>query len=120
MARHKISDWRWQYWRHWPYSRVQENLATSHCLILPSSIPQGKALDIAQPSPIERFNATVTGANYYGALFEEVVIVTAGVVRKPGMSRDDLIGINTKVMNEVGAGIKLHCPDALHRYHQPA
>ena len=76
-------------------------------------MPQGKALDIAQSSPIERFNATVTGANDYAALADsDVVIVTAGVARKPGMSRDDLIGINTKVMNEVGAGIKSHCPDA--------
>ena len=76
-------------------------------------MPQGKALDIAQSSPIERFNATVTGANDYAALADsDVVIVTAGVARKPGMSRDDLIGINTKVMNDVGAGIKSHCPDA--------
>ena len=76
-------------------------------------VPQGKALDIAQSSPIERFNAAVTGANDYAALADsDVVIVTAGVARKPGMSRDDLIGINTKVMNEVGAGIKAHCPDA--------
>ena len=76
-------------------------------------IPQGKALDIAQSSSIERFNATVTGANDYDALAaSDVVIVTAGVARKPGMSRDDLIGINTKVMNQVGAGIKAHCPDA--------
>ena len=76
-------------------------------------MPQGKALDIAQSSPIERFNATVTGANDYAALADsDVVIVTAGVARKPGMSRDDLIGINTKVMHEGGAGIKSHCPDA--------
>jgi malate dehydrogenase len=76
-------------------------------------IPQGKALDIAQSSPIERFNAAVTGANDYVALADsDVVIVTAGVARKPGMSRDDLIGINTKVMNQVGAGIKEHCPNA--------
>ena len=76
-------------------------------------VPQGKALDIAQSSSIERFNATVTGANDYNALADsDVVIVTAGVARKPGMSRDDLIGINTKVMNEVGAGIKSHCPNA--------
>ena len=76
-------------------------------------VPQGKALDIAQSSPIERFNAAVTGANDYAALADsDVVIVTAGVARKPGMSRDDLIGINTKVMNQVGAGIKEHCPNA--------
>ena len=76
-------------------------------------IPQGKALDIAQSSPIEGFNAAVTGANDYAALADsDVVIVTAGVARKPGMSRDDLIGINTKVMNQVGVGIKKHCPNA--------
>ena len=76
-------------------------------------IPQGKALDIAQASPIEGFNANVSGANDYAALAgSDVVIVTAGVARKPGMSRDDLIGINTKVMHQVGAGIKDHCPDA--------
>ena len=76
-------------------------------------IPQGKSLDIAESSPIEGFDADVTGANDYAALADsDVVIVTAGVARKPGMSRDDLIGINTKVMNEVGAGIKSHCPDA--------
>ena len=76
-------------------------------------IPQGKALDIAQSSPIERFNAAITGANDYSALVDsDVVIVTAGVARKPGMSRDDLIGINTKVMRQVGAGIEAHCPNA--------
>ena len=76
-------------------------------------IPQGKALDIAQSSPIERFNAATTGANDYAALADsDVVIVTAGVARKPGMSRDDLISINTKVMNQVGASIKEHCPSA--------
>jgi malate dehydrogenase len=76
-------------------------------------IPQGKALDIAQSSPIERFNVAVTGANDYAALADsDVVIVTAGVARKPGMSRDDLIGINTKVMNQVGTGIKEYCPNA--------
>ena len=76
-------------------------------------IPQGKALDIVQSSPIEGFNALVTGANDYAALVDsDVVIVTAGVARKPGMSRDDLIGINTKVMDQVGAGIKEYCPNA--------
>ena len=65
-------------------------------------MPQGKALDIAQSSPIERFNAKVTGANDYAALADsDVVIVTAGVARKPGMSRDDLIGINTKVISHI-------------------
>lgn len=76
-------------------------------------IPQGKSLDIAQTSPIEGFDAHVNGANDYAALADaDVVIVTAGVARKPGMSRDDLVGINTKVMKQVGEGIKQHCPDA--------
>ena len=76
-------------------------------------IPQGKSLDIAQTSPIEGFDAHVNGANDYAALADaDVVIVTAGVARKPGMSRDDLVGINTKVMRQVGEGIKQNCPDA--------
>ena len=76
-------------------------------------IPQGKALDIAEAAPIEGFDAHVTGANDYAALSgADVVIVTAGVARKPGMSRDDLVGINTKVMTQVGEGIKQNCPDA--------
>ena len=76
-------------------------------------IPQGKALDIAQASPIEGFDAVMEGSNGYEALAgSDVVIVTAGVARKPGMSRDDLIGINTKVMQQVGAGIRDNCPDA--------
>ena len=69
-------------------------------------IPQGKALDIAEAAPIEGFDAYLTGANEYAALAgADVVIVTAGVARKPGMSRDDLVGINTKVMKQVGEGI---------------
>jgi malate dehydrogenase len=76
-------------------------------------IPQGKALDIAQASAPEGFNAEVRGANDYTDLKgADVVIVTAGVARKPGMSRDDLVEINTKVMQQVGAGIKANCPDA--------
>ena len=76
-------------------------------------IPQGKALDIAEAAPIEGFDASVTGANEYSALADaDVVIVTAGVARKPGMSRDDLVGINTKVMTQVGDGIKNNCSDA--------
>ena len=76
-------------------------------------VPQGKALDIAQASTIEGFDANVTGVNSYAGLRgADVVIVTAGVPRKPGMSRDDLIGINTNVMKQVGAGIKKYCPKA--------
>jgi len=76
-------------------------------------IPQGKALDIAQASPIEGFDAAVTGSGDYAALDgADVIVVTAGVARKPGMSRDDLIDINTRVMKQVGAGIKANAPDA--------
>ena len=76
-------------------------------------VPQGKALDISEASPIEDFDASVKGANSYAALRgADVVIVTAGVARKPGMSRDDLLGINTSVMGSVGAAIKKQCPRA--------
>jgi len=76
-------------------------------------VPQGKGLDIAQASTIEGFDAKVGGSNGYRALGgADVVIVTAGVARRPGMSRDDLLGINTNVMNAVGAGIKQYCPKA--------
>ena len=76
-------------------------------------VPQGKALDLEQASTIEGFDASIKGANSYAALRNsDVVIVTAGVPRKPGMSRDDLIGINTNVMRQVGAGIKKYCSKA--------
>ena len=76
-------------------------------------MPQGKALDIAQASPIEGFDAVYAGSTDYGAVAgSDVVIVTAGVARKPGMSRDDLIGINAGVMQTVGAAIKKHAPQA--------
>ena len=76
-------------------------------------MPQGKALDIAESSPVEGFDARISGTGSYEALEGcDVVIVTAGVARKPGMSRDDLVGINTKVMGSVGEGLKRYCPDA--------
>src|SRR5262249_14590769 len=76
-------------------------------------IPQGKSLDIAQSSPVDGFDAHLVGANSYEALDNaKVCIVTAGVPRKPGMSRDDLLSINLKVMEQVGAGIKKYAPDA--------
>ena len=76
-------------------------------------VPQGKALDIAEASPVEGFDAALSGANDYSALKDaDVVIVTAGIPRKPGMSRDDLIGTNAKVMKAVGEGIKANCPNA--------
>jgi malate dehydrogenase len=76
-------------------------------------LPQGKALDLSQSGPIEGFNAVLKGTNDYADLAgADVVIVTAGVPRKPGMSRDDLLGINLKVMMAVGEGIKANCPNA--------
>src|SRR5262249_39533806 len=76
-------------------------------------IPQGKALDIAQSTPIGGNDARYLGANSYEAMNgADVCIVTAGVPRKPGMSRDDLLSINLKVMEQVGAGIKKYCPNA--------
>ena len=76
-------------------------------------IPQGKALDIAESAPVDGFDAHYRGAKSYSAIRgADVVIITAGVARKPGMSRDDLIGINTSVMQSVGTGIRAHCPGA--------
>src|SRR5947208_14591700 len=76
-------------------------------------IPQGKALDLVESSPIDGFDAHFTGTNSYEALDgSDVCIVTAGVPRKPGMSRDDLLGINLKVMEQVGAGIRKYAPQA--------
>src|ERR1051325_2331267 len=76
-------------------------------------VPQGKALDLSQCGPIEGFDAKITGSNDYKDIAgAAVIIVTAGVARKPGMSRDDLLGINLKVMKAVGEGIKNNAPDA--------
>ncbi len=76
-------------------------------------VPQGKGLDMAQSSPVEGFDTRCVGTNRYTAIRgAHVAIVTAGVARKPGMSRDDLIGINTRVMQSVGEGIGKYCPDA--------
>jgi len=76
-------------------------------------IPQGKGLDLAESSPVDGFDAGYSGTQGYdGIAGADVIIVTAGVPRKPGMSRDDLLGINLKVMSQVGAGIKEHAPNA--------
>ncbi|HEY1630414.1 MAG TPA: malate dehydrogenase [Rhizomicrobium sp.] len=76
-------------------------------------VPQGKALDLSQAGPIEGFDVSLKGTNSYADIAgADVVIVTAGVPRKPGMSRDDLIGINLKVMAAVGEGIKANAPNA--------
>ena len=76
-------------------------------------VPQGKALDLSQCGPVEGFDAAITGTNDYRDIAgADVIIVTAGVPRRPGMSRDDLLGINLKVMKAVGEGIKANAPGA--------
>jgi malate dehydrogenase len=76
-------------------------------------VPQGKALDLSQSAPVEGFNSTIKGTSEYKDIAgADVVIVTAGVPRKPGMSRDDLLEINLKVMEQVGAGIAKYAPEA--------
>jgi malate dehydrogenase len=75
--------------------------------------PQGKALDLAESGPVEGFDASLKGTNSYADVAgADVIIVTAGVPRKPGMSRDDLLGINLKVMDAAGNGIKQYAPNA--------
>jgi malate dehydrogenase len=77
-------------------------------------IPEGKALDIAESGPSEGFDAALKGTQSYADIAgADVCIVTAGIPRKPGMSRDDLLGINLKVMKSVGEGIRDHAPNAL-------
>lgn len=76
-------------------------------------VPQGKALDLAEAGPAEGFDANMSGTTDYADIAgADVCIVTAGVARKPGMSRDDLLGINLKVMKSVGEGIAKHAPNA--------
>jgi len=76
-------------------------------------IPQGKALDISEAGPVDKYDAHISGTTDYTDIAgADVCIVTAGVARKPGMSRDDLLGINLKVMKSVGEGIKQHAPNA--------
>tara|TARA_B100000287_G_scaffold242734_1_gene228182 strand:- start:499 stop:1458 length:960 start_codon:yes stop_codon:yes gene_type:complete len=78
-----------------------------------SGIAKGKALDIAQSSSVDGFNVKLSGTdNYEDIKNSDVIIITAGVPRKPGMSRDDLLGINLKIIKQVAQGIKIHSPDA--------
>ena len=96
-------------------SPARRNWATSSCSTSPTleGVAKGKALDIAQLSPVEGFDAKYSGTSDYKDIEgSDVVIVTAGVPRKPGMSRDDLVGINAKIINSVGKGIKQHAPNA--------
>ncbi len=76
-------------------------------------LPQGKTLDIAEASPVDNFDAALSGANDYADIKgADIVIVTAGLPRKPGMSRDDLIATNAKIMQSVSEGIKQYAPNA--------
>tara|TARA_B100000575_G_C23134924_1_gene659083 strand:+ start:1769 stop:2728 length:960 start_codon:yes stop_codon:yes gene_type:complete len=78
-----------------------------------AGVAKGKALDIAQSSPINKFNINLIGTdNYEDTKNSDVIIITAGVPRKPGMTRDDLLGINLKIINQVGKGIKDTSPNA--------
>ena len=92
---------------------AQKELGDVVLFDIAEGMPQGKALDLAQSSPVEGFNAALTGANDYAAIEgADVVIVTAGIPRKPGMSRDDLIATNANVVKSVGENIKKYAPDA--------
>src|SRR5512139_3651458 len=76
-------------------------------------LPQGKCLDIAEVGPVERFDVSLKGTNNYADIAgSDIVIVTAGLPRKPGMSRDDLIGVNSKIMSQVAEGIKTYAPNS--------
>jgi malate dehydrogenase len=77
-------------------------------------VPQGKALDQWESAPIEGFDTRVIGANDWGpAAGSELVVVTAGIARKPGMSRDDLVRTNADIVKQVSLAIRQHCPDAI-------
>jgi len=92
---------------------AQKELGDIVLFDIADGVPQGKALDLSQCGPVEGFDAKITGTSSYADIAgADVVIVTAGVPRKPGMSRDDLLGINLKVMKAVGEGIKANAPDA--------
>ncbi len=88
-------------------------MQTSVLFDIQEGIPDGKALDIAESSPVDGFDIRYSGAQSYDAIKgADVIVVTAGIPRKPGMSRDDLLEINLKVMEQVGAGIRKYAPDA--------
>jgi malate dehydrogenase len=92
---------------------AQKELGDIVLVDIAEGIPEGKALDLYQTGPAEGYNAKLTGSTDYSAIAgADVVIVTAGVPRKPGMSRDDLIGINTSIVKAAGDNIKKHAPDA--------
>ncbi len=91
----------------------QKELGDIVMIDIAEGVPQGKSLDIAEAAPVDGFNAGFSGSNDYAAMKgADVVIVTAGLPRKPGMSRDDLIGINSGIIKTVGENIKQYAPNA--------
>ncbi|MCS6971407.1 MAG: malate dehydrogenase, partial [Leptospiraceae bacterium] len=92
---------------------VQKGLGDVVLYDIVEGVPQGKALDIYESTPVEGYSNSVIGTNSYedvrGA---DLVIITAGVPRKPGMSRDDLLGTNAKIMTDVAQNVKKYAPDA--------
>ena len=93
---------------------AQKELGDVVLFDIAEGMPQGKALDIAESSPVDGYDSALKGTQDYADIAgADVCIVTAGVARKPGMSRDDLVGINLKVMKSVGEGIAKHAPNAL-------
>ncbi len=92
---------------------AQKELGDVILFDIAEGLPEGKALDIAESSPVDGYDSRLKGTQDYGDIAgADVCIVTAGVARKPGMSRDDLVGINLKVMKSVGEGIAKHAPNA--------
>ena len=115
MARPKIAPHRLRQYRRarLPTSQLSKELGDIVLFDIAEGLPEGKALDIAESGPSEGFDAAMSGTQSYEDIAgADVCIVTAGVARKPGMSRDDLLGINLKVMKSVGEGIAKHAPDA--------
>ncbi len=93
---------------------AQKELGDVVLFDIAEGIPEGKGLDIAESSPVDGYDSRLKGTQDYKDIAgADVCIVTAGVARKPGMSRDDLLGINLKVMKSVGEGIKANAPNAL-------
>src|SRR5216117_131744 len=94
---------------------AEKQLARSVVLVdVIEGVPQGKGLDQWESAPIEGFDTRVVGANDYGpAAGSELVVVTAGIARKPGMSRDDLVRTNADIVKQVSQEIKRHCPNAI-------
>ena len=92
---------------------VEKELGDVVLVDVVEGIPQGKALDLLQAGPVHRYDSMVTGSNGYDETANsDVVVITAGLARKPGMTRDDLVGINAKVISSVGKGIKENAPNA--------